>query len=163
MGNAAWAEGWLALTGALRLARGDRGVDRVDLVRRSGARVGRADRLAGERVDRPAVEQGVLQLAQQVLNDYKAGVRVVRVELLGATVPPDVIAAFNDVLNANQDAETAVNNANRDSAQIVNEAEACRGRTVREATGEAERFSSVYNEYRLAPQVTRDRIYIETM
>jgi len=113
--------------------------------------------------DRAAVEQEVLQLAQQVLNDYQAGVRIIQVQLLTATVPPDVIAAFNDVLNANQDAETAVNNANRDSARIVNEAQAYREQTIREATGEAQRFSSVYAEYRQAPQVTRDRIYLETM
>jgi membrane protease subunit HflK len=125
--------------------------------------VGRRQLEAIITTDRPAVEQEVLQLAQQVLNDYRTGVRVVRVELLNATVPPDVISAFNDVLNANQDAETAVNNANRDSARIVNEAEAYRGRTIREAQGEAERFSAVYGEYRQAPQVTRDRIYIETM
>jgi membrane protease subunit HflK len=113
--------------------------------------------------DRAAVEQEVQELAQQVLDSYSAGVRVLRIELLTATVPPDVFAAFNDVISANQDAETAVNNANRDAARITNEAEAYRGRVVREATGEAERFVAVYSEYRAAPQVTRDRLYIETM
>jgi membrane protease subunit HflK len=113
--------------------------------------------------DRAAVEQEVQQLAQQVLNDYQSGVRIIQVQLLNATVPPEVFAAFNDVISANQDAETAVNNANRDSARIVNEAQAYRERTIREATGEAQRFSAVYDEYRQAPQVTRDRIYLETM
>ena len=112
---------------------------------------------------RTAVEQEVQQLAQEVLDSYRSGVRVVRIQLLNATVPPDVIAAFNDVINANQDAETAVNNANRDSARIVNEAEAYRGQVIRQATGEAEAFIAVHNEYRQAPQVTRDRIYLETM
>lgn len=125
--------------------------------------VGRRQLEAVITTDRAAVEQEVLQLAQQVLNDYRAGVRVLQVQLLNATVPPDVIAAFNDVINANQDAETAVNNANRDSARIQNEAEAYKGQVVRQATGEAERFTSVYNEYRLSPQVTRDRLYLETM
>jgi membrane protease subunit HflK len=113
--------------------------------------------------DRAAVEQEVRQLMQAVLDDYRVGVRVNQVQLLNAAAPPAVIEAFNDVINANQDAETAVNNANRDSARIVNEAEAYKGQTIREAQGEAERFSAVYAEYRQAPQVTRDRIYIETM
>ena len=125
--------------------------------------IGRRDLEPVITTDRAAVEQEVQRLAQQVLNDYRAGVHVVQVQLLSATVPPDVQAAFRDVISANQDAETAVNNANRDSARIVNEAEAYKGQVVREATGEAERFTSIYNEYRLAPQVTRDRIYIETM
>jgi membrane protease subunit HflK len=125
--------------------------------------VGRRQLEAIITTDRAAVEQEVQQLAQQVLDTYRAGVQILQVQLLNATVPPDVIAAFNDVLNANQDAETAVNNANRDSSRIVNEAEAYRGQMIRQATGEAERFSSVYGEYRQAPQVTRDRIYMETM
>jgi membrane protease subunit HflK len=74
-----------------------------------------------------------------------------------------VSEAFNDVLNARQDAETATNNANRETARILNEAQAYKERVVREATGEAERFIAVHNEYRQAPQVTRDRLYIETM
>src|SRR5262249_41083678 len=125
--------------------------------------VGRRQLEAIITTDRAAVEQEVQELAQQVLNDYGAGVRIIQIQLLNATVPPDVIAAFNDVINANQDAETAVNNANRDSARIVNEAQAYRERVIREATGEAQRFTSVYDEYRQAPQVTRDRIYLETM
>jgi membrane protease subunit HflK len=113
--------------------------------------------------ERAAVEQSVAQLMQQVLDEYESGVAVLRVELLSASAPPAVVEAFNDVVNAGQDAEAAVNNANRETAQIVNAAEAYRERVVREATGEADRFVAVYNEYRQAPQVTRDRLYIETM
>jgi membrane protease subunit HflK len=113
--------------------------------------------------ERPIVEQAVTQLAQQVLDSYEAGVGVLRVELLDASAPPAVIAAFNDVVDAGNEAEAAVNNANRETAQIVNAAEAYKEQVVREATGEAERFVSVYNEYRQAPQVTRDRLYLETM
>lgn len=113
--------------------------------------------------ERGSVEQNVAQLMQQVLDEYQSGVQVLRVELLSASAPPAVVEAFNDVVNAGQDAEAAVNNANRETAQIVNAAEAYRERVVREATGEADRFVAVYNEYRLAPQVTRDRLYIETM
>jgi modulator of FtsH protease HflK len=113
--------------------------------------------------ERAAVEQGVEELMQQVLDEYESGVQVLQVQLLRAAAPQAVIEAFNDVVNAGQDAETAVNNANRETARIVNEAQAYRERVVREATGEAERFVAVYNEYRQAPQVTRDRIYLETM
>ncbi len=113
--------------------------------------------------ERAAIEQSVEELTQATLDDYQSGVQMLGVELLPATAPPEVIEAFNDVVNARQDAETAVNNANRETARIVNEAQAYRERVVREAQGEAERFTSVYNEYRQAPQVTRDRIYLETM
>ncbi|MGD9815419.1 MAG: FtsH protease activity modulator HflK [Hyphomonadaceae bacterium] len=112
---------------------------------------------------RATVEERVEQLMQQILNEYQSGVQVLQVELLRARAPQAVIDAFNDVLNAQQDAETAVNNANRETAQIVNAAQAYRERVIREATGEAQRFLAVYEQYRQAPQVTRDRLYLETM
>ncbi|MBL8544392.1 MAG: FtsH protease activity modulator HflK, partial [Hyphomonadaceae bacterium] len=113
--------------------------------------------------ERPAVEQAVAQLTQQTLDEYESGVQVIRVELLSASAPSAVIDAFNDVARAGQDAEGAVNNANREASQILNAAQAYREQVVREATGEADRFSAVYSEYRQAPQVTRDRLYTETM
>lgn len=113
--------------------------------------------------DRGAVEESVEQLMQQVLDEYETGVQVLQVELLRAAAPSAVIEAFNDVVNARQDAETAINVANRETATILNEAQAYRERVVREATGEAQRFNAVYSEYRAAPQVTRDRLYLETM
>jgi modulator of FtsH protease HflK len=113
--------------------------------------------------DRAAVEQSVEQLTQATLDDYRAGVLVLQVELLRAAAPSAVIEAFNDVVNAGQDAETLTNNAQRDTARIVSEAEAYREQVVREATGEAERFMAIHAQYRQAPQVTRDRLYLETM
>jgi membrane protease subunit HflK len=113
--------------------------------------------------ERAQVELGVEELMQQVLDEYDSGVTVLQVELLSAAWPGQVIDAFNDVINAGQDAETARNNAERETARIVNEAQAYRERVVREATGEAQRFVSVHSEYRQAPQVTRDRLYLETM
>jgi membrane protease subunit HflK len=113
--------------------------------------------------ERGAVEAEVEQLMQAVLNDYRTGVRVLQVELLSAAAPPAVTEAFNDVVNAGQDAEGARNNANREAARIRNEAQAYRERMIREATGEAERFNAVYTEYRASPRVTRDRLYTETM
>ncbi len=113
--------------------------------------------------ERAAVETDVSTLTQQVLDEYRAGIQVIRVELLSASAPPAVIEAFNDVVNAGQDAEAARNNAERETARIVNAAEAYKEQVVREAAGEAQRFNSVYGEYRQAPQVTRDRLYLETM
>lgn len=113
--------------------------------------------------DRAAVELAVEELTQTTLDSYQSGVQVLQVELLRAAAPSAVIEAFNDVVNAGQDAETLINNAQRDTARIVNEAQAYREQVVREATGEAERFIAVQSEYRAAPQVTRDRLYLETM
>jgi modulator of FtsH protease HflK len=113
--------------------------------------------------ERGQVETDVETLMQTTLDEYESGVQVLQVQLLRAAAPSAVIEAFNDVVNAGQDAETLVNNANRDTARIVNEAQAYRERVVREATGEASRFNAVYTEYRQAPQVTRDRLYLETM
>lgn len=113
--------------------------------------------------ERGAVETDVETLMQATLDDYESGVQVLQVQLLRAAAPAAVIEAFNDVVNAGQDAETLVNNANRETAQIINAAQAYREQVVREATGEAERFIAVHAEYRSAPQVTRDRLYLETM
>jgi membrane protease subunit HflK len=113
--------------------------------------------------ERGAVETDVESLMQSTLDEYGSGVQVLQVQLLRAAAPGAVIEAFNDVVNAGQDAETLVNNANRDTSRIVNEAQAYRERVVREATGEASRFVAVHSEYRQAPQVTRDRLYLETM
>lgn len=113
--------------------------------------------------ERGAVEESVEALMQRVLDEYDIGVQVLQVQLLRAAAPSAVIEAFNDVVNAGQDAETAVNNAERDRARIIAEAQGYRERVVREATGEAERFVAVHSEYRQAPQVTRDRLYLETM
>lgn len=113
--------------------------------------------------ERGAIETDVEALLQTVLNEYGAGISVLQVQLLQSIAPSAVSAAFNDVVIARSDAETAINNANQESARIVNAAEAYREQVVREATGEGERFVAVYTEYRQAPQVTRDRLYLETM
>jgi membrane protease subunit HflK len=113
--------------------------------------------------ERPQIEAEVEELMTQVLDEYQIGVSLRQVEMRSARWPQEVIGAFNDVINARQEAETATNNANRDTAQIVNEAEAYREQTIRDATGEAQRFLAVYEQYRQAPQVTRDRLYLETM
>lgn len=124
--------------------------------------------------NRTAVGRDVAHLTQQILDSYRSGIRIVQIQLLTVAPPPELIAAFNDVVQARQDAVSARNVATRyaneaipraqgEAAQIVQNAEAYRARVVREATGEAARFEAVQAEYRRAPRVTRDRLYFETM
>ena len=123
---------------------------------------------------RLSVTTDVKKLMQDILDEYKMGVQIVEVQLQKAYVPPSVVDSFRDVVNADQDAETAVNRATEHAnkvipeaegtaLKVVQEAEAYRGKEVAEARGEAERFTLVYKEYKAAPRVTRQRMYLETM
>ncbi len=123
---------------------------------------------------RGQVQQQTKLLMQHTLDSWGAGIEVVEVQIRQAQPPPEVIAAFRDVNNAQQDADSAVNEANTyrnrvineakgDAAAITQQAEAYREGTTREAAGDTARFNALYAEYRRAPGVTRDRIYIETM
>ncbi len=103
------------------------------------------------------------RLMQQILDRYDAGVFVESVQIQTATPPPPVIDAFRDVQRASQNAQSAANVARGQSAQIVQQAKGYREQVVREAAGEAARFNQVYDQYKLAPGVTRERLYIETM
>ena len=116
----------------------------------------------------------VRDLMQDTLNEYEAGVEVVEVQLQKADPPSAVVDSFRDVVNAAQDAETKVNQATAvqnnivpvargEAAQIIQNAEAYKGRVVAEAEGEAQRFKLVLEEYKAAPRVTRERIYLETI
>ena len=124
--------------------------------------------------DRAAIEAEVKQLIQDVLNTYRSGVEVRLVQLQKVDPPGQVIEAFRDVQAARQDqdrlrneAETyasrVVPEARGEAARIVQEAEAYRERVVAEANGQASRFTQVYDEYKKAPDVTRQRIYLETL
>ena len=126
--------------------------------------------------DRLAITTAVRDLMQQTLDEYKAGVRINEVQLQKADAPDQggVVAAFRDVVDAAQERETVINRATAEqntivpvargeAAQIIQDAEAYRDRVVAEAQGEAERFNKIYEEYRKAPQVTRQRLYLETM
>jgi membrane protease subunit HflK len=114
------------------------------------------------------------ELMQKTLDAWGAGIIVVEVQIRSANPPQDVVAAFRDVANAGQDADSAVNEANAyrnrvvaeakgDAARIVQTSQAYREQAVRVALGEAARFNSIDNEYRRAPGVTRERLYLETM
>jgi membrane protease subunit HflK len=124
--------------------------------------------------DRAAIEAEVKQLTQDTLNQYGAGVEVLRVNLQKVDPPTQVIDAFRDVQAARQDQDRLRNEAETYSSRVLPEArgeatriiqgsEAYRERAVAEANGQASRFSQVYEEYRKAPDVIRERIFLETM
>jgi len=123
---------------------------------------------------RQSIEEAVHELMQKTLDHYGAGVQISQVQLQKVDPPAQVIDAFRDVQAARADAERAQNEAqtyaNRvvpeargRAAQITQAAEAYREQTVAEATGQAARFLKVYEEYKKAPDVTRQRLYLETM
>lgn len=124
--------------------------------------------------ERKVIEPAVQELMQRVLNDYKAGILILQVQLQSVDPPEQVIAAFRDVTAAQQDqnrlrneaeayANRVVPEARGKAAATIQEAEGYRLQTVAEATGQASRFNQVYDEYKKAPAVTRQRLYIETM
>jgi modulator of FtsH protease HflK len=123
---------------------------------------------------RATIETAVQQLMQGTLDHYGAGIQVTQVQLQKVDPPAQVIDSFRDVQAARSDAERAQNEAqtyaNRvvpeargRAAQITQAAEAYREQTVAEATGQTSRFLKVYDEYKKAPDVTRERMYLETM
>ena len=125
-------------------------------------------------LDRAVIATQAHALIQQVLDSYDSGMNVVRVNLDKADPPREVIDAFREVQAAEQERERLVRQAdayaNRvlagargEAAQKLEEAEAYRAQVVNEAEGEASRFLAVLEEYRLAPEVTRKRLYLETM
>jgi len=123
---------------------------------------------------RQNIETRVQELMQKILDFYGAGIQVTQVQLQKVDPPSQVIDSFRDVQAARADLERAQNEAqtyaNRvvpeargRAAQITQSAEAYREQTVAEARGQTARFLSVYEEYKKAPEVTRQRMYLETM
>ncbi|HEY0445929.1 MAG TPA: FtsH protease activity modulator HflK [Allosphingosinicella sp.] len=101
---------------------------------------------------RSEIEQRVEQVMQQLLNDYRAGVVVQGVAIKQSDPPAAVNDAFKEVSAAQQQAQTYMNDARAYALQLTAKAQ-----------GEAAAFDKVYEEYRLAPEVTRRRMYYETM
>ena len=113
-------------------------------------------------------------LIQNTLDSYDSGVNVVRVNFDKADPPEQVIDSFREVQAAEQqrdrlekEADAYANRilaqARGEAAQVREQAEAYRAQVVNEATGEASRFGAVLTEYKKAPEVTRKRLYLETM
>ncbi|MEQ1770653.1 MAG: FtsH protease activity modulator HflK [Devosia sp.] len=126
------------------------------------------------RNDRAGIELQVQEITTSILDGYKMGVRVDRVNIEQASPPAEVVDAFEEVQRAEQDetrfqeearrdANTLLGAARGQAAQLREEAAAYKNQVVQEAEGEAARFVSIYNEYALAPEVTRKRLFLETM
>jgi membrane protease subunit HflK len=126
------------------------------------------------RDDRQGIAESVREIIQTTLDDYKSGLAVNAISIEDAAPPREVADAFDEVQRAEQDEDRFVEESNRysneklgqargEAAQIREEAAAYKNRVVLEAEGEAQRFVSVYDEYAKAPEVTRERLFIETM
>jgi len=136
--------------------------------------VGQTDMFPIITTGRTAVADAAKIIIQENLDEYKSGVNITQVLIERAEVHPDVQAAFQDVQSAKQDAENVQNEAEAYRENIlprargaaiknIQEATAYKEATVAKATGDADRFNSVYQAYLTGKDVTRERIFIETM
>jgi len=126
--------------------------------------------------ERDQIAPRVRTLMQSILDRYKVGVEVVGINLQqgGVRPPEQVQAAFDDVLKAGQERERAKNEAEAyandvipraigSASRLQEESQAYKARIIAQAQGDAQRFRSLLAEYQKAPQVTRDRLYLESM
>ncbi|MBC7132284.1 MAG: FtsH protease activity modulator HflK [Roseovarius sp.] len=124
--------------------------------------------------DRGIIADTALANIQETMDQYDSGIRIVRVNLDKADPPREVIDAFREVQAAEQErdrlqrqadayANRVLAEARGQAAQILEQSEGYRARVVNEAQGDASRFTAVLAEYVKAPDVTRRRLYIETM
>ena len=136
--------------------------------------VGQTDMFPIITTGRTAVANRTREIIQQNLDEYHAGVNVTQVLIQQAEVHPDVQAAFQDVQSAKQDADDAQNRAQAyregivpiargEAIKLVQEAEAYEQSVTARATGDADRFNAVLQAYQQGKDVTKKRIYIETM
>jgi membrane protease subunit HflK len=120
------------------------------------------------------VESGARKLLQDVLDSYQAGIEITQVQLQKVDPPTQVIDAYRDVQRARADQERERNQAEAyrndilprargEQARLEQEAEAYKQEIVARAQGDTQRFLSVYEAYKAAPDVTRRRLYLETM
>jgi modulator of FtsH protease HflK len=123
---------------------------------------------------RSQVESDVRQLMQRVLDSYDSGVSITNINVRNLDVPQPVVDSFRDINAAGQDSSQSITQAqtyesqvipkaNGEAAQLLREAEGYRTATVAQAKGQASRFTKVLDEYTKAPDVTRERLFLETM
>jgi len=123
---------------------------------------------------RSSIEQKTKDLLQKTLDSYGAGVEVVRLQMLKVDPPAQVVDAFRDVQTARADKEREINQAEAyqnditprargDAARLVQEAEGYKQEVINRAKGDANRFSAIYEQYKNGKEVTKKRIYLETM
>ncbi|ADZ69808.1 FtsH protease activity modulator HflK [Polymorphum gilvum] len=124
--------------------------------------------------NRAPIQIAVQELMQSTLDTYRAGIEITQVQMQKVDPPQQVIDAFRDVQAARADQERIQNEAqtyaNRivpeargEAARVMEAASAYRDQTIAEATGQAQRFTKIFDEYRKAPDVTRERLYLETI
>jgi membrane protease subunit HflK len=124
--------------------------------------------------DRKSIEPDVQARMQKVLDSYRAGVLIKQVQLQSVDAPAQVIPAYRDVTAAQQDQQRTVNEAETYANSVVpeaegrasriqNEAEGYKQQTVLDAQGQTARYDQIYDQYKKAPGVTRERMYLETM
>ena len=123
---------------------------------------------------RTVIEQNAQELMQKTLDNYGSGIQITQVQMQKVDPPAQVIEAFRDVQAARADLERLQNEAQTyankvvpdargRAAQILQVAEGYKEQAIAEAKGQSARFIKVYDEYKKAPNVTRERIYLETM
>ncbi|MBS0233194.1 MAG: FtsH protease activity modulator HflK [Proteobacteria bacterium] len=121
---------------------------------------------------RQQTQESVQKVMQKTLDTYGAGIKIDQIQLKEVDPPEEVISSFRAVAAAAQEKETLIKQAQTyadqvvprahgDADRIVAAAEGYRDQTVAEATGQAARFLKVYDEYKKAPDVTRERLYLE--
>lgn len=129
------------------------------------------DVLIGEKLQ---VETDILKLLQQIIDGYDAGIRIIETKLQTVRPPQEVAAAFSDVVSAREDKdrfikqadgyrEDIIPKARGEAERIIRQAEGYKTERTERAHGDAERFLAVLREYQNARDVTRKRLYLETM
>ena len=120
------------------------------------------------------VQEETRLLLQRLLDDYETGIHVTEVKLANVFAPEQVKDAFDDVVRAKEDKARIINladaykedilpRARGDAARLLQDAEAFRQQRIALSTGESEYFLAILNEFRKAPDVTRQRLYLEAM
>lgn len=123
---------------------------------------------------RSNIEHEAKILSQNILNSYSSGVQITALKLLRADPPMEVIDAFRDVQTAKTDKEREINRAlafhnevipkaRGEAAQIISESEAYKREVVEKAKGDVGRFNLIYNQYKIAKDITKKRLYLESM
>lgn len=132
-----------------------------------------ASKASGDQ-DRVTLQQQTREVLQRTLDSYDAGLIVTDVSFQNVSPPDEVKAAFDDVNAAREDKQSAVNKAHAyanqvipqatgEASRIIAKAEGDKAERVARATGDAERFNLLLKEYKAAPAVTRQRLWLETM
>jgi membrane protease subunit HflK len=125
-------------------------------------------------VGKAEIQEEVRTLLQEIMDNYKAGIHIVAVQLQDVEPPKPVIGAFKDVASAKEDKDKFINQAEAyrnevipraqgEAQKLLNEAQAYKEEKINRAKGEADRFTKILEESKKAEDVTRKRLYLETM